>query len=136
MAYTKRIYFKAIEEYFKNNEIVIPKTAIKGEGELQEDITSKDIVNFSIHEIELLNKKANSKAPSKTQIENENIKKVIVSILTDSDKPLTITEIQNSNNSLVELSNQKMSALLTQLINENVVVRTIEKKKAYFSICH
>lgn len=111
---TKRVYFNELKEIVKDN---------------------KELVEFLNHEIELLDKKANSKAPSKTQIENENIKKVIVSVLTDSDKPLTITEIQNSSNSLVELSNQKISALLTQLINEKVVVRTIEKKKAYFSIC-
>lgn len=110
---TKRVYFNELLEIVKDN---------------------KELVEFLNHEIELLDKKANSKTPSKTQIENESIKKVIVEVLTESDRPLTITEIQNTNEKLVALSNQKISALLTQLVNETIVVRTIEKKKAYFSI--
>ena len=93
-----------------------------------------ELVNFIKHEIELLEKKASSKTPSKTQIENESIKETIKNILTESVKPMTITDIQTQSTKLAELSNQKMSALLTQLVNENVVVRTVDKKKAYFAI--
>ena len=70
MAYTKRIYFKAIENYFNENDVVIPKTAIKGEGELQDDITSQDVINFVNHEIELLDRKHNKTSQTKTQKEN------------------------------------------------------------------
>lgn len=96
----------------------------------------KDIVvlDFAKHELELLDKKASSKTPTKTQLENENLKEVIVKVLTDLAKPSTISEITNANEKLVDLSNQKISALLTQLINANVVVRTSDKKKAYFSL--
>ena len=92
------------------------------------------VVDYAKHEIELLDKKASNKTPTKTQVENENIKNVIVEVLTNATSPMTITDITNANDKLVELSNQKISALLTQLINANLVVRTSDKKKAYFSI--
>ena len=110
---TKKEYFSQLREIVKDNE---------------------NLVNFIDHELELLNKKSNSKTPSKTQIENENIKNEIVKVLTEMEKPLTITDIQNSNENLAQFSNQKISALLTQLVNAKIVVRTTDKKKAYFSL--
>lgn len=109
---TKKVYFTEILEIVKGNS---------------------DLENFVNHEIELLDKKNLSKAPTKVQIENESIKETILEVLTNSDKKMTITDIQNANETLSVYSNQKISALLTQLINENKVVRTLEKKKAYFS---
>ena len=103
--------------------------------ELKEIVSDRtDLVEFLNHEIELLNKKASVKTPSKTQIENEGLKNVIVNVLTNAEKPLTISEITNADNELVGLSNQKISALLIQLIGSNQVIRTSDKKKAYFSL--
>jgi hypothetical protein len=94
----------------------------------------QDLVDFINHELELLDKKSSTKTPTKTQIENESLKNVIVEVLTNATQPLTINEITNANDKLVGLSNQKISALLIQLIGANLVVRTSDKKKAYFSI--
>lgn len=103
--------------------------------ELKEIVNERtDLVEFLDHEIELLNKKANTKTPSKTQVENESIKDVIVRTLASLAKPATITEIQENDSTLTALSNQKISALLSQLVKDNKVVRTVDKKKAYFSI--
>jgi hypothetical protein len=110
---TKRDYFNELKGIVANRE---------------------DLVAFIDHELELLDKKASVKTPSKTQIENENIKNVIVATLIDLGKPSTITDIQNANTDLANLSNQKISALLTQLVKDNKVVRTVDKKKAYFTI--
>jgi len=93
-----------------------------------------ELETFINHEIELLEKKASSKAPSKTQIANESIKDTIKNVLIESARPMTISDIQAQNVELAELSNQKISALLTQLITEKAVVRTVDKKKAYFTI--
>lgn len=93
-----------------------------------------DLVEFIDHEIELLSRKRTSNTKTKTQIENEGLKETIVKVLTESDKALTITEIQESDNTLVDLSNQKMSALLKQLVDSQVVVKSFDKKKAYFNI--
>ena len=35
---------------------------------------------------------------------------------------------------MANYSNQKLSALLKQLVKENRVVKTVDKKKSYFSI--
>lgn len=134
MAYTKRIYFKAIENYFNENDVVIPKTVIQGEGELQNDITSQDVINFVNHEIELLDRKHNKTSQTKTQKENELIKESIVKVLTEIDRPVTITELQNESAEMEVYSNQKLSALLKQLVQSGIVTKTIDKKKSYFSV--
>ena len=91
-------------------------------------------IDYLVNERNLLEKKSSKSSPSKTQIENEKIKEVIVEVLTASDIPLTITEIQKANEELGTLANQKISALLTQLKVENIVIRTEVKGKAYFGI--
>jgi DNA-binding transcriptional regulator GbsR (MarR family) len=92
----------------------------------------QDLVDFIDHEIELLSKKSSRTAPTKTQVENEAIKEKIVATLVELDKYATITDIQNANTELADLSNQKVSALLKQLVDTNIVEKMIDKKKAYF----
>lgn len=104
---------------------------ILGMAEVQE---RQDLVDFINHEIELLDKKATSKKPTKIQVENENIKGLIIEGLENLGKPVTISELQESDENLANLSNQKISALLTQLIKDNKVVRVEDKRKAYFSL--
>ena len=94
----------------------------------------QDIVDFANHEIELLDRKKSSDTKSKTQIENESIKKVIVETLTDLAKFVTITELQNANEDLKVYSNQKMSALLKQLVDNKIVKKKNNKKVVTFGI--
>ena len=89
---------------------------------------------FINNEIALLEKRAANKTASKTQVENENIKVKILDALTEIDKPVTISELQSLTPELAVYTNQKLSALLTQLKANNLVTKTIEKKKSYFSI--
>jgi len=93
------------------------------------------IVEFCEHEIELLNRKSSKNTQTKTQIENENIKGAIVKALTEIAKPVTITEMQELNTEMANYSNQKLSALLKQLVeNDKKVVKTVDKKKSYFTV--
>lgn len=92
------------------------------------------IVEFCEHEIELLNRKSSKNTRTKTQIENENIKGAIVNALTEIAKPVTITEMQELNTEMANYSNQKLSALLKQLVESNQVVKTVDKKKSYFTV--
>ena len=92
------------------------------------------IVEFCEHEIELLNRKSSKSTQTKTQIENENIKIDIVNALNEIGRPVTITELQESNAEMSNYSNQKLSALLKQLVESNQVVKTVEKKKSYFTV--
>lgn len=92
------------------------------------------ITEFCEHEIELLNRKSSKNTQTKTQIENENIKGAIVNALTEIAKPVTITEMQELNTEMANYSNQKLSALLKQLVESNQVVKTVDKKKSYFTV--
>jgi len=94
------------------------------------------VVDFCNHEIELLSRKSASKTETKTQKENVEIMEIIVSTLTKLAKPSRISEIQNANDRLGELSNQKMSALLKKLVDTEKVVKTTDKKVTYFSIAN
>ena len=89
-------------------------------------------VDFLTHERELLEKKSSKSSQTKTQKENEIIKEKIVETLQELGKYSTITEIQNANAELSEYSNQKISALLKQLVESEVITRIVDKKKAYF----
>ena len=99
-------------------------------------VSTQDIIEFANHEIELLNKKSSSSSgkQTKTQLENESYKEVILETLKTADKPITISELMRRSETIAELSNQRISAMLSQLRKAEKIVRTYEKKKAYFSI--
>ena len=90
--------------------------------------------DFILHELDLLAKKnSGEKKPTATQKENENIKALIVEVLSDG-VARTIGEICKADESLAELTSQKVSALVRQLVLDEVVKREEVKRKAYFSI--
>lgn len=88
---------------------------------------------FIEREIELLNKKRSNSKPTKTQIENEKIKEKILIAFEKIDEPVTITELAKMDG-LTEYSNQKLSVLCHQLVDEHKVVNTKVKKVSYFKI--
>ena len=90
---------------------------------------------FIKHEIELLEKKSGSGKQTKTQKENEELKNQLVIALKELGKPVTVSELMaQSTHAVATLSNQKISALFRQLVEEKRVVKTIEKKKSFFSV--
>lgn len=91
------------------------------------------VVDFCNHEIELLDKKA-SNSKSKVDEKGEEIKNLIIATLTDLARPATISDIQDNNQELKELSNQKISAYLKKLVDSEIITKTFDKRKAYFSI--
>lgn len=93
---------------------------------------NEEMVNFINHEIELLDRKKSSNTESKTQIENKAIKEKIVNALIQVAREVTITELQSINEDMATYSNQKLSALLKQLVEDGLVERIEDKKKAYF----
>ena len=93
-----------------------------------------DMVAFINHELELLAKKNSAdKKPTAQQTANEAIKSAIVEAM-EPNHLYTVTEIQKSVAECAELSNQRVSALLRQLKDDGVVVRTEDKRKAFFSL--
>lgn len=90
-------------------------------------------VAYLENELALIEKKAANKKSTKTQEENKGIKSVILDTLASIGSG-TITDIQNANSDLAKLSNQKVSALVRQLIETGEVVKTTDKKKSIFSL--
>ena len=90
-------------------------------------------VAYLENELALLNKKAQNKKATKTQEQNVSIKATILEVLATIGRG-TVTEIQNGNAELSALSNQKVSALVRQLVEAGKVVKTVDKKKSIFSL--
>ena len=91
----------------------------------------KDFIN---HEIELLDKKNVNKSGEKKltakQKENEAYKVEILGII--SEEAHTVSEILKSGDFPEDMTNQRISALLKQMIEADLVVRTEKDRKAYF----
>lgn len=105
--------------------------------EVLENQGRTELVEVINHEIELLDKKKASGKMTKTQTENVDIKQLILDTLATIGEPVTITDLLQKSPELAEKtnnSNQKVSALMTQLKNSNQVIRTTNGKKAMFSI--
>lgn len=121
----------------KKMNMVDKFTAIKAmlNGEQVKDFSLADALEFLDGRIEQVNKKNASgngeRKPTKTQLENEGIKEQIAQFLRSADEPMTIGDIMKAVG--IE-SNQKISALVTQMVKCGKAVRTEVKGKAYFAI--
>lgn len=94
-----------------------------------------EMLNFINHEIELLEKKSSKSGQTKTQKENELLKAELLTAFAEMEKPVTISEFcERTSHPVGKLSNQKLSALLNQLVKAGKMVKTIEKKKSYFAV--
>ena len=92
-----------------------------------------EVIAFIDHELELLAKKNSAeKKPTAQQTLNEGIKSAILAGMSPN-RMYTVTEIQKEIPECAELSNQRVSALLRQMKDDKVIVRTEDKRKAYFS---
>lgn len=90
------------------------------------------------NELELLKKKAENKKATKTQEANVEIKADILEVMAHM-APSTATEIMNAVKSVdtvkyATLTNQRVSALLRQLIEDNKVVKSVDKKVSKFAL--
>lgn len=77
-------------------------------------------------------KNSAERKPTATQKANEEYKKAILSFM-EVGKKYTISELMKEVVELADLSNQRVSALVRQLKDSDLVERTEEKRKAYFS---
>ena len=93
------------------------------------------LAEFIDHELELLAKKnSTEKKPTAVQIANENLKETILEIMANEPTRLfTISELLKFDE-LAEFTNQKISALMRQLVADLKVEKIEEKRKSYFRI--
>jgi hypothetical protein len=91
------------------------------------------LVEFIDHEIELLAKKNSAeKKPTAQQTANASIADEIVSVLASNPtKMYTITDLIKEVPACAELTNQRVSAIVRQLLGVSVE-RVEDKRKAYF----
>ena len=102
----------------------------------------EDIINFCNHEIELLSRKNSRSGATKTQKENLIVAEILVEELAKVNKPITITDLMNASDTIQnytlengnKLTNQKISAIFKQLVENKTIVKVVDKKKSYFSI--
>ena len=89
---------------------------------------------FVEHELELLTKKNSAdKKPTAQQVANDGIKTAIADGMT-ANRLYTVTELIKEIPECAELTNQRVSALLRQMIADGTVVKTVDKRKSYFQL--
>lgn len=92
------------------------------------------VMAFIDHELELLDRKNSAiRKPTAKQAANESVKALILDHM-EVGKRYTITDMLKEFPFEEEFTNQRVSALVRQLLLENKVIREEEKGKAYFSV--
>lgn len=94
---------------------------------------TEEEVTFIDHELELLAKKnaSGDRKPTANQKENEVIKASILEALADGEQK-TVTNVVKALGGVY--TNQKISALMRQLVADNKVEKVVDKRKSYFKI--
>lgn len=78
-----------------------------------------------------------SKADKEKSAEHKAIADEIILVLSTEENVttgMTVSEMQKASDKLAEYSNQKISAILRKMVESGAVVKTVDKKKSYFSI--
>lgn len=69
-----------------------------------------------------------------TQLANETYKSVILDYMESENRELTLADIMAGCPDASALSNQRVSALLRQMIEDGTLIRTEHERKAYFTV--
>lgn len=124
---TKKEYFGALRYIVENLGI----ENLVGNGTLP-SVTGDELLAFIDHEVELLSRKRSTVSkPTKRQVENEVLKGRIAEILSDEGQTVTaiLGELGDEG-----LTNQRVSALLRQMVEKGVAQKEMVKGKAMFTI--
>ena len=107
---------------------------VKGIVENSNHPQSAELIAKIDNELVLLAKKNSAeKKPTAQQTANAGIMSAIVEGM-EPNRLYTVTEIIKSIPECAELTNQRVSALLRQLVEGGKVKRTEDKRKAYFQV--
>ena len=136
---TKVIAFTAIHELlsanFGEDEVIKTITVGSGEKAQQVDVTVGIVMEKLSTEIAQLAKKNSAdKALTEKQKANNAIKTAILGSI-DPERKYTISDMIKHIDACKELTNQKVSAIVRQMVNEDgTMVRATEDGKAVFSL--
>ena len=107
---------------------------VKGIVETSGHPQAEELVAKIDNELALLAKKNSAeKKPTAQQMQNAGICDAIVAGM-ERNRIYTVTEVIKSIPECADLTNQRVSALLRQLVDAGKVKRTEDKRKAYFSL--
>lgn len=99
---------------------------------IEEVKSNPDLVAFINNELNLLAKKNSAdKKPTATQTLNKELKNAILAFMKPDEK-YTVSTFIKEVPECADKSNQKISAMMVQLISENKVEKIIEKRVSYF----
>lgn len=103
------------------------------------NIASNEVyVAYLKNELELLKKKSENKKATKNQAENVEIKGVIIEVLGRMGKgragEIQLAVQATDKEKYADLTNQRTSAILKQMIDEGTVAKTVDKKVSTFSL--
>ena len=129
---TKKIMFATIANYFRNSMddmLSIPDELVTEN--MDNAISADDVVKFMEHEMELVSRKRSSgnSKPTAKQAEQDAMREKILAFLRENGTS-TATDIQNA----LSISNQRVNGLMRPLVKSGEIIRTEDKKKAYFSV--
>ncbi len=97
-------------------------------------LSNEEMVAFIDHEIELLEKKATSpRKPTKTQVENVNLKNLILECAMSADAPMSLNDLKNNIEPLQGLTVQRIARLCNDLANDGKLNKEYIKKTPYYS---
>lgn len=92
------------------------------------------LVDFINHELELLDKKNSAeRKPTAKQTENAGIKSAILGWM-ESDVQYVAADVVKNCPACEGLSAQRVSAMLTQLVNDGAIVKMVDKRKSFYSL--
>lgn len=94
------------------------------------------LVEFIEHEIELLDKKNSAeRKPTPKQVENAGFKGDIVAYM-ERGTQYSVADLVKSVPSVVAagISANRVTAMLTQLVNDGLVVRSTDKRKSVYTL--
>lgn len=98
---------------------------------IEEVANNENLVLFINHEIELLDKKNSAdKKPTAQQVANKSVQEAIYEGM-ESGKLYTITDLIKEIPECADLQNQRVSALVKQMLDTKIE-RIENKRKAYF----
>ena len=104
--------------------------------QMNEVQSNPTIVDFINHELELLAKKNSAdKKPTATQLANDGFKSAILAHMgMNPDQLFTITDLIKNVPEIADLTNQRASAIVRQMVEAGSVQRVEDKRKAFFKI--
>jgi len=102
--------------------------------EILEVVTTEEHKEFIAKQIEALEKRTGAnRKPTQVQLANEGIKQDILDGMVEG-KRYTITDMIKTIPAIAEYSNQKISALVAQLVKAGTIKREEDGRKTYFSL--